>query len=168
MRARLRDLEAEASGLVRRLRAAPAVELPGPHLVLSAGKNEVLLSAALVQEVVAVVALQPVPGAAAAVAGAFSCRGRSLFALELAALLEGRPAQPAHLDAHLVVLDTAQPLAVLVDRVKSVVTGVSLVSDETNAAPVQGALASVVARVGETLYPLLDAHHLAAWLESRA
>lgn len=169
MRARLRDLEVETSGLVRALRGAPEPELAGAHLVLAAGGRQVLLSAALVEEVVRVVALQAVTGAAPAVAGAFTCRGHSLFAVELGALLEGRAAGRAHLDAHLVVLGTALPLALLVDRVEAVVTGVSLVAGEPGSASLQlqEGLSPVMARVGPNVFPLLDAEQLAGWLESR-
>lgn len=168
LRARLRHLEVETSGLLRQLREAPEAELAGPHLVLVAGRQELLLSASLVHEVVRVVSLQPVAGAAPAVAGSFICRGRSLFAVELGALLEHRAAVPAHLDAHLVLLGTAQPLALLVDRVKEVVTGVSLVSDDAGASPLQHeGLSPLMARVGAKVYPLLDAGQLSTWLESR-
>lgn len=174
IQARLRDLEVETSGLVRRLREAPEVELVGAYLVLEAGGKEVLLGAAAVEEVVRVVTLQPVVGVAAAVAGAFTCRGRSLFALELAALLEGRAAAPAHLDAHLVVLGTASPLALLVDRVKTVVTtGVSLVGDERRGVSPQRPerraqqLGKLVARVGGRVMPLLDAGQLSAFVQGR-
>ncbi len=175
IQARLRDLELETSGLVRRLREAPEVELVGAHLVLEAGGKEVLLGAAAVEEVVRVVALQNVPGVGAAVAGAFTCRGRSLFALELAALLEGRAAAPVHLDAHLVVLGTSSPLALLVDRVKAVVTsGVTLVGDERRSSSSQTPerrahpLSRLVARVGDRVMPLIDPGQLASFLQGRS
>lgn len=169
LRARLRDLEVETSGLVRQLREAPEAELPGAHLVLTAGGRQVLLSAALVEEVVRVVALQVVAGAAPAVAGAFTCRGRSLFAVDLGALLQGRGATRAHLDAHLVVLGTARPLALLVERVEEVVTGVSLVAGDPgrSSLQVEQGLSPLMVRVGPNVFPLLDAEQLAGWLESR-
>jgi hypothetical protein len=174
IQARLRDLEAETSGLVRRLRAAPLAELGGAHLVLEAGGREVLLSAASVDEVVRVVALQPVVGVSPAIAGAFSCRGRSLFALELGAVLEARAAAPVQLDAHLVLLNSALPLALLVDRVKEVVSGVKLVADERRGdgevtverrAPQLGKL---VARVGARVMPLLEPAQFTSLLPERA
>ncbi len=175
IQARLRDLEAETSGLVRRLREAPEVELVGAHLVLEAGGKEVLLSASAVDEVVRLVALHPVAGVSAAVAGAFTCRGRSLFALELGALLEDRPASSAHLDAHLVVLDTASPMALLVDRVKTVVTtGVTLVGNQREATLPQAQerraqqLSDLVARVGNRVMPLLDPAQLATMVQGRS
>ena len=175
IQARLRDLELETSGLVRRLREAPEVELVGAHLVLEAGGKEVLLGAASVEEVVRVVALQSVAGVASAVAGAFTCRGRSLFALELGALLEGRTAAPVHLDAHLVVLSTSSPLALLVDRVKAVVTsGVTLVGDERRGSSPQTLerraqpLSKLVARVGDRVMPLLDPAQLSAFVQGRS
>lgn len=177
LRARLRDLEAEASGVVRRLRETADAELPGAHLVLTAGTKQVLLAAASVEEVVATVALQPVVGMAAAVAGAFTYRGRSLLALELGAVLERRAARPPLLDAHLVVLNTASPLALMVDRVLSVVNGVTLVAEERAArgaaVPAEGdrrapSLGQLVARVGVQVMPLVDPAQLGAWVEGRA
>lgn len=178
LKARLRELEAETSGLVRRLRSAPETELSGAHLVLEAGGKVALLGAASVEEVVRVVALQPVPGVATAVAGAFNCRGRLLFALELGALLEGRVARAPGLEAHLVVLGTAAPLALLVDEVVGVVTGVTLVADERRAGraaeerevPERRAqqLSRLVARVGDRVMPLLDAGALSAFVEGLA
>jgi chemotaxis signal transduction protein len=171
LKARLRDLEAETSGLVRRLRAAPEAELAGAHLVLEAGGRDVLLSAASVDEVVRVVALQPVAGAAPAVAGAFSCRGRSLFAIELGAVLEGRAASPVHLDAHLVLLNLSAPIALVVDRVKAVVNGVTLVDEERRGAGREVAverrapkIGDLVARVSGKVMPLLDPSTLASLL----
>lgn len=176
LRARLRDLQAEASGLVHRLRASPDLELPGAHLVLEAGAKRALLSAESVDEVVHVVALQPVVGMSAAVAGAFTYRGRSVIALELGAVLERRAARRSQLDAHLVVLNTAQPLALLVDHVKAVVTGVTLVADEraerTDTEPPVAErrstqLSRLVARVGAEVMPVVDAGQLALWVEGK-
>lgn len=165
----------ETAGLVRRLREVPRAELAGAHLVLEAGGKEVLLSAASVDQVVRVVALQPVGGGAAAVAGSFTFRGQSLIAFELAALLEGRGASTFHLDAHLVVLACAAPLALLVDRVQAVVSGVTFVVDERRAPspPVVGErrsqqLGRLVARVGPRVMPLLEAHELSSLLQGRA
>lgn len=174
LKARLRELQAETSGVVQRLRETSDLELPGAHLVLEAGAKLALLSAESVEEVVHVVALQPVVGMSAAVAGAFTYRGRSVIALELGAVLERRPARRSQLDAHLVVLGTAQPLALLVDHVKAVVTGVTLVADErgegTDADPPLAErrstqLSRLVARVGEQVMPVLDAGQLALWVE---
>lgn len=166
--ARLKSLESEASGVLRQLREAPEVELPGPHLVLGAGAREVLLSAAAVQEIARAVALQPVAGAAPAIAGSFTFRGGARFAVDLGALLEGRAARPPLLDSHLVLLGTSRPLALLVDRVQAVVTGVRLVASDAGASALsREGLSPLMARDGARVSPLLDAALLDAWLEGK-
>lgn len=166
--ARLKRLESETSGVLRELRDTPEVELPGPHLVLGAGAREVLLSAASVLEIARAVALQPVAGAAPAVAGSFTYRGRARFAVELGALLEDRAAHPPHLESHLVLLGTSRPLALLVDRVQAVVTGVRLVAADAGPSTLsREGLSPLMARHGAKVAPLLDATLLDAWLEGK-
>src|SRR6185437_12822103 len=71
--------------------------------------------AALVSEVVPVLAWVKVAGAPAHVLGSFSYRGRPTLALDLATLV-GSP-RPLALDAHVLVLAAARPIALAVDQV---------------------------------------------------
>ena len=117
---RLASLEAEVARVADELAGlGPGEELPGLYLVVEAAGRRALLASALVLRIVRLVALSPVPGAPAAVAGSFLLGGRAVLTVDLAALL-GAPREPA-LDAQIVVLAGARPLGLLVDAVASLV-----------------------------------------------
>lgn len=164
VRNRLRALELETASLLRALREQPDVELDGPHAVLEARGHAVLINAASVREVVRLVALDAVPSASAAVLGTFDYRAQTHFAVDLAALLTGTaPTRPA-LDAHMLVLSTAMPIALVAERVESVVTGLRVVAAQGEHPAATNGLVSLMVRAGARVLPLLDLHAVAARL----
>jgi purine-binding chemotaxis protein CheW len=96
--------------------ARPATEtLPGLHLVVEAAGRRALLAAGHVLEIVRLVALEPRPGAPAALLGSFTWRGVPVVAVDLAALL-GVRREPA-LDAQIAVLAGTPAAGLVLDRV---------------------------------------------------
>ncbi len=165
--ARLRALEAEASKLVEQLRHQQGAAVPGAHVRVATGTTSVLLPAGRVRELVRLVAVQPVAGAPPEVLGAFSYRGQTHYAVDLAAALDGRSPSTPKLDAHLVVLNTSLPLALVVARVEGVVTDVTVALADDDWIPSErlAALAPVLCKTGPDLVPRLDPSRLAAQLE---
>lgn len=103
--------------------------LPGLFLTLEVAKAQALLPSEVVQEVVRLVEIQPLPGAPAHVAGVFIYRGTSAIVVDLAALL-GVHREPS-LDAHLVVCSAGpRTVALLVDRVRDTVDAPVLVEGD--------------------------------------
>jgi len=166
-------LTAELHALEGRLRDAQAKlvalggeAMPGLHLVLEVGGRRALLPAHRVAEVVQLVALTPLPGAPAQVAGSFLYRGTPVVVIDLAAVL-GRPREPA-LDARIVVLASSPPVGLLVDAVERLVDGPKLFDGEApgeDAAgrPEQAFLAGLCVEGGQVM-PLLDPAPLVAAL----
>lgn len=94
----------------------PGEPLPGMHLAVEVAGHRALLPAGRVLEVVPLVPLSPLPRPAPHVRGAFLYRGQPAVTLDLASLA-GVPHEP-ELDAHLVVLASHRPFALLVDRAR--------------------------------------------------
>jgi purine-binding chemotaxis protein CheW len=118
--ARAARLERELFDLERALASAGAgTPRPGLHLVVEAGGHLALLEARAVVQIARVVEFTPIPGAPAAVLGGFVRRGRPAVAVDLARAL-GVAREP-DLDAHLVIVDGARLLGVVVDRVQHVI-----------------------------------------------
>jgi purine-binding chemotaxis protein CheW len=166
LRQQLHLLEAECSRIVEQLARLETHEcLPGLHLLIEVGGYCALLPAAPVREIARLVEWTPVPGMPAFVLGSFIYRGQAVFAVNLAACL-GRPQEPA-LDAHLVVLASSVPMALVVDRVGGLVDSPLLAAQELRGAeeaPLNAALVSAVCRVGQQLFPLLSVERLVSWL----
>lgn len=104
------------------------VRLPGLYLTLEVAGAQALLPTEVVQEVVRLVEIQPLPGAPAHVAGAFVYRGTSAIVVDLAVLLGIR--REPELDAHLVVCSGVRTVALLVDRVRDIVDTPALVEGD--------------------------------------
>lgn len=123
---RLLSLENELTRLRREL-----VTLGGEHrlqglfLTVEVAGTQLLLPSETVQEVVRLVELQPLPGSASHVLGAFIYRGVSAVVVDLAALL-GVGREPS-LDAHLVVCVGNRTVALLVDHVRDIIEAPLLV-----------------------------------------
>lgn len=113
---RLRLLEEELSRAQDQLAAIGGEELPGLHLVVEAGGRRGLLPAGRVQEIVRLVATQPIPGAPPSILGTFVCRGTPVVAVDLASLL-GVKRQPA-LDAQIAVLAGTPAVGLVFDRIR--------------------------------------------------
>lgn len=113
---RLRLLEEELSRAQGELAAVGGEELPGLHLVVEAAGRRGLLAAGRVQEIVRLVATEPIPGAPRSILGTFVCRGAPVVAVDLAALL-GQPRPPA-LDAQIAVLVGTPGVGLVLDRVR--------------------------------------------------
>lgn len=119
-------LEAEQARLRRELATlGGAVRLPGLFLTVEAAGATALLPSEAVQEVVRLVAMEPLPGAPPHVCGTFLYRGTPAVAVDLAALL-GVRREPA-LDAHRVVFRGSRAVALLVDQVRDLVETPELV-----------------------------------------
>ncbi len=114
---RLRRELADLSGMHR---------LPGLYLTLEVVDTHVLIPSEMVQEVVRLVELQPLPGAPEHVSGTFLYRGTSAIVVDLALML-GVRREPG-LDAHLVVCMGTHPVALLVDHVRDILEAPLLVS----------------------------------------
>lgn len=123
---RLASLEAEQARLRRELaELGGAVRLPGLFLTLEAAGAVALLPSEAVQEVVRLVAIEPLPGAPAHVSGTFVYRGTPAVVVDLATLLGVR--REPELDAHLVVLRGSRAVALLVDGVRDLIEAPLLV-----------------------------------------
>lgn len=122
----LASLEAEQARLRRELTTlGNSVRLPGLFLSVEVAGAVALLPADVVQEVVRLVALEPLPGAPPHVSGTFMYRGTPAVVVDLATLLGVR--REPELEAHLVVSRGVRPVALLVDRVMDLVEAPLLV-----------------------------------------
>ena len=134
---RLRHLEDEIQRAQAELAATGGEALPGLHLVVEAGGRRALLAVTRVQEIVRLVAMEPVPGAPPEVRGTFVCRGLPVVAVDLAAIATGRRLEPA-LDAQVIVLAGAPSIGLLVDRIAGLVDGPRLFEGDREAATPEG------------------------------
>jgi purine-binding chemotaxis protein CheW len=112
---RLRQLEEELSLAQGKLAALGGEALPGLHLVVEAAGRRGLLAAGRVQEIVRLVATDPIPGAPPSILGTFICRGVPVVAVDLAGLL-GVSREPA-LDAQIAVLSGTPAVGLVFDRI---------------------------------------------------
>jgi purine-binding chemotaxis protein CheW len=156
LRKRLAALDAERERLQAELVAlGPGEPLPGMHLSVEVGGRRALLPAHSVLEVVPLVPFSPLPRPVPHASGAFVYRGQPAVALDLASLA-GAPRTP-ELDAHLVVLASHHPFALLVDRARPlaeppvVAAGDADAGDAWRGSPLVAALC----RCGDEVVPLL-------------
>jgi purine-binding chemotaxis protein CheW len=112
---RLRLLEEELSQAQGELAVIGGEQLPGLHLVVEAAGRRGLLAAGRVQEVVRLVATEPVPGAPPSILGTFVCRGVPVVAVDLARLLG--VSRPPALDAQIAVLVGSPTVGLVLDRI---------------------------------------------------
>ena len=149
-------LDAEAHALRGELfTAAPGTSLPGTYVVVEAADQRACVPAALVNEVVPVLAWVKVAGAPAHVLGSFSYRGRPTLAMDLATLV-GSP-RTLSLDAHVLVLAAARPIALAVDRVLGLIDSpATLLEDPAGKTGWRASqLVEGFCRDGDSLVPLL-------------
>ena len=156
LRGDLADLEAELAEL------GPGDRLAGLHLLLEAGGRRALVSAAQVEEVTRLPDLAPVRGGPPEAVGLATVGGRSMAALDLAALLGVRRAPPR--EGALVVFQAGLPFALLADSV-SPAQGVPLLVASDGRGGERGRHADVLAQVGTEVLPLLHVERLASILE---
>jgi purine-binding chemotaxis protein CheW len=162
---RLRRLEGEIQQAQAELAAMGGGELPGLHLALEVAGRRALLPIARVQEIVRLVAVQPLPGAPPQVLGTFVCRGVPVVALDLAVAIGGGARELA-LDAQVVVLAGVPTLGVVVDRIGGLVDGPRVFEGDAAAATPEGwagsrLVAGLCVHDGAVL-PLLDPTPLGA------
>lgn len=113
-------LERELFDLERQLTVVGAgTPRAGLHLVVEAGGQRVLIEARAVVQITRVLEFTPIPGAPAAVLGAFVRRGQPGVAVDLARVMGA--AHDPDLDAHLVIVGGARLLGLVVDRVQHVI-----------------------------------------------
>ncbi|HSN90638.1 MAG TPA: chemotaxis protein CheW [Anaeromyxobacteraceae bacterium] len=156
---RLRHLEDEIQRAQAELAAMGGEALPGLHLVVEAGGRRALLAVTRVQEIVRLVAMEPLSGAPPEVRGTFVCRGLPVVAVDLAAYATGPRPEPA-LDAQVIVLAGAPAVGLVVDRIAGLVDGPRLFGGDADAATPEGwrgsrLLAGLCLHEGAVL-PLLD------------
>jgi purine-binding chemotaxis protein CheW len=116
---RLRQLEGQLQEVQARLLTMGGEALPGMYLVVEAAGRSALLPASRVREVVRIVALTPLVGAAPHVCGTFVCRGAPVVVVDLGRAL-GAAREP-ELDAQIVILAGAPAVGLLVERVPRLV-----------------------------------------------
>jgi purine-binding chemotaxis protein CheW len=167
LRRQLRRVEAELAQLRSELHAqGPGQVLPGLYLVVEVSGQVAALPVSAVDEVVPVVEFAPLPGSRPHVLGSFVYRGAPCLAMDLATLI-GHP-RPLPLEAHVLVLATSRPLALVVDRVQTLIEAPQVARDEGDPelAPWRAAeLIEGICRHGDRLFPLLE---LPALVESAA
>jgi purine-binding chemotaxis protein CheW len=121
LHARLEQLQAELAGLHSQLaKLGPGEALPGLFVLVDVGDQVAALPSSLVLEVVRLVQTTHLPESPAHVLGTFVYRGEPALAVDLKRYLGMTQAEP-DLDAHMVVLATARPMAIVVDRVRALV-----------------------------------------------
>ncbi|WP_224245802.1 chemotaxis protein CheW [Hyalangium gracile] len=155
---RLLSLENELTRLRRELvHLGGEHRLPGLFLTVEVAGTQVLLPSDSVQEVVRLVEMQPLPGAPPQVMGAFTYRGVSALAVDLAVLM-GVRREPS-LDAHLVVCSGSRTVALLVDHVQDIVEAPLLVDraegEERSPWDTTGLMAGLCRTADGGLRPLL-------------
>lgn len=157
---RLALLEEEIVRLRRELATLGAdPRLPGLFLTVEVAGTAALLPVEVVQEVVRLVAIEPLPAALPHVVGTMLYRGTSAVVVDLARML-GVNREP-DLDAHLVICGGARTVALLVDRVKDLVESPELVDGSATGeatTPWDGTgLMAGLCRTPEGIRPLLRA-----------
>jgi purine-binding chemotaxis protein CheW len=169
LRRRLAALDAERDRLQAELVAlGPGEPLPGMHLAIEVAGRRALLPAGRVLEVVLLVPFSPLPRPLPHVRGAFLYRGQPAVVLDLASLA-GVPREP-DLDAHLVVLASDRPFALLVDRARPLPhTPVVAPGGADAGDPWRGsALVAALCSCGGEVVPLLATAALEGALEAEA
>ena len=169
MRRRLFELEQEASKLYAELGTLQANEpLPGTYLVVAAGPFEVVVPATAVCEVVRLVEYTPLPATPPHVLGTFLYRGTAVVAIDLARYL-GAVAHEPKLDAHVAVLASSRPMALVIDRVHTLLETPTAAAADS--APEQWQKSKLVVGLcafeGRTL-PIISLNSLIASLEETA
>lgn len=149
LRANAREHARLRAGLVA---LGPDQRLPGLYLAVVAGGGRLLVPGARVAEVALRVALDPVPGGPAWLAGAFLWRGRPARAVDLGARLGAAPCRRQ--DALLVILDGEPPVAMLVDEVQGLVEDPLVAEAREAGAPSSRLLLGACAVEGEAVQVL--------------
>ena len=163
LRQRLAQLEAELSRVHGELsRIGPGTPLPGLYLLVEAGGLHAALPCSQVLEIVRLVETTPMPQAPPFVLGTFLYRGEPLVALDLARYLgesEGAP----DVEAHMVVLASARPVALVVSRVRSLVEAPRMAqAPESGSGWLGSALVAAFCQAEGELIPVLNLEPLIA------
>jgi purine-binding chemotaxis protein CheW len=121
LRRRLKEVESQLVALRAELaKLGPGEPIPGLFLLVESKGLVVALPASQVVEIVRLVETTPLPEAPPHVLGTFSYRGDPVVAVDLSRLLNRSQKDP-EVDAHMIVLATSRPMALVVDRVHSLV-----------------------------------------------
>ena len=167
---RLRELESEFSQIQGQLSKLAAGEaLPGQYLVLEVGDRAAAVPATRVREIVRLVAWTPLPNAPSHVLGTFLYRGEPAIAVDLSAFL-GHAIEPS-VDAHVVLVEASQLVALVVDRVRSLVEAPLVAEAQSGDGLSDGWLNSPIvaglARAEGELIPILNLEPLLKGVEAR-
>lgn len=156
LRQRLAKLETELTGLHTELaQLGTGSPLPGLYLLVESAGFTAALPSSLVLEIVRLVETTPLPKAPPHVLGSFVYRGDPVVAVDLARCL-GQAERPLDVDAHMVVLATSRPVALVVDRVKALVEAPA-VAEAPKDAPtwLSTPLVAALCRAEDELIPVL-------------
>jgi purine-binding chemotaxis protein CheW len=168
LRAQLQKLETELLGVRRQLLKLGTQEsAPGMHLVFEVAQTQAMIPVSVVQEVVPLVEHVALPGAPSWVLGTISYRGQPASLIDVASIL-GVHRQPP-LDAHVLIVAGSSLVALVVDRVRTLVESPVLASSESGEQlPDAWRGSNLVVgycRVGERLFPLVSVEGLMGKLD---
>jgi len=158
LRGDLAEVESQLADL------GPGDRLQGLHLVLEAGGHKALVSASQVEEIARAPELSPVRGGPPEAAGLVSAGGRSLVAIDLAAILGSRRAPPK--DATLVVFHSQVAVGLLADSVYPA-PGPAVLAEGGGASSPLGRHRGAFAKVRDEVMPLLNVDRLVGVVEVR-
>ena len=156
LRERLERLESELTGLHTELaKLGTGTALPGLYLLVEAAGFAAALPSAMVSEIVRLVETSPLPQSPPHVLGTFVYRGEPVVAVDLARCLGAPPREP-DVDAHMVVLSTARPVALVVDRVRALAEAPLVAEAPKEAASwLSSPLVAALCRAESELIPVL-------------
>lgn len=159
---RVERLEGELADAEATLRGLGGDPRAGLHLVIEAAGSRAVLPASRIRTVVPLLALQPVPGAAPEVVGAFLLRGEPVTVVDLARRL-GVEREPA-LEAVILVMGGARGLGLLVDRVLGVEDRLERFDGDPAGAGAwaEARLVAGLCRRGDEVLPVLEPRALSA------
>lgn len=164
LRRRLAELEGELAEVQDALVSLGAGEpLPGLYLLAEAAGRRALIPAATAQEIVRLVAFEPLAAARPEVLGSFVWRGRPVVALDLASFL-GVQREPS-LDAHVVIAGGSRACGIVVDAVRTLVESPVMVErggEDGLADWSRSGIAAGYCRVADEILPLVSIQALAA------
>ncbi len=163
LRRRLAELEGELAEVQNALVSLGAGEpLPGLYLLAEAAGCRALVAAAMVQEIVRLVAFAPVPASRPEVLGSFLWRGQPVVAIDLASFL-GVSREPS-LDAHVVIVGGSRSCGIVVDAVRTLVESPVIVEGGGEGSLADWSKSGIAAgfcRVGAEVLPLVSIQALA-------
>jgi purine-binding chemotaxis protein CheW len=169
LRRRLRQIEDDLTKAQSELVSLGEGErLPGLFLIFEVAGFAAALPVSRVAEIVRLVECSPLPKAPPHVLGTFVYRGDPIVTVDLAVYLGTTKGEP-RLDAHVVVIDGTRRVALVVDRVRSMIEAPAIAAgDGSEASPTWFAskLVAGLVRSGDELVPLINVDPLLEGVEA--